>query len=219
MTLQSAAGDSRPEPCAAGTGGAVSIDPLTADVVDIFEAIDLPVIVVNMDCVVARFNRAAATMLSLTPADIGHPFGHIQILANQPHLQTLCARVNAGGAPGRLEVRDGDKRFLVRIAAYPGSERPVLGAVLTFMNMTAFRASIEQAIYEREFTKAILNTVTEPLAVLDADLRMQTANRAFFTLFGISREETQGRRLTELKHHEWDTPGLWTAAEGVPVRQ
>ncbi len=100
--------------------------------------------------------------------------------------------------------------FLLRIAPYPKSDHQIGGTVLTLANVTAFRASIEQAIYEREYTKAILNTVSEPLVVLDADLRVQTANRAFYAMFRVSREETQGVPLSDLRNHEWDTPGLWT---------
>jgi PAS domain S-box-containing protein len=69
---------------------------------------------------------------------------------------------------------------------------------------------MEQAIYEREYTKAILNTVIGPLVVLDADLRVQTANRAFYAMFQVSREETQGVPLYDLGNHDWNTPRLWT---------
>ena len=75
--------------------------------------------------------------------------------------------------------------------------------------MTAFRASIEQAIHEREFTKAILNTVIEPLVVLDADLRVQTANRAFYALFKVSRDEAHGAPLDALPNQAWNAPELW----------
>jgi signal transduction histidine kinase/ActR/RegA family two-component response regulator len=75
-------------------------------------------------------------------------------------------------------------------------------------NVTAFRASIEQAIHEREFTKAILNTV-QPLVVLDASLRVQTANRAFYAMFQVSRDETQSVQLGALPRHAWKSPRLW----------
>ena len=55
--------------------------------------------------------------------------------------------------------------------------------MLTFTNVTAFRACIDQVIYERECAKAILNTVADPLAVLSADQRIQLGNRPFYTLF------------------------------------
>jgi PAS domain S-box-containing protein len=122
----------------------------------------------------------------------------------------VCAQVIADGAPFRREVRDGDRWFLLRIAPYTRSDRQIGGTVLTLTNVTAFRASTEQAIYEREYTKAILNTVIGPLVVLDADLRVETANRAFYAMFQVSREETQGVPLYDLGNHDWDTPRLWT---------
>ena len=65
------------------------------------------------------------------------------------------------------------------------------GTVITFTNVTAFRASIDQAIYEREYTKAILNAEADPLLVLSQELRLQTANRAFHQMFGVAREAMQ----------------------------
>ena len=128
-------------------------------------------------------------------------------------LNRICTRVIADGAPHRIETRDGDRCFLLRIAPYTGSDRQILGAVLTFTNVTAFRASIEQAIYEREYTKAILNTVVDPVVVLDAKLQVQTANRAFYDIFGVSRDETQGISIRKLGNNEWETSEVWESVE------
>ena len=87
--------------------------------------------------------------------------------------------------------------------------------MLTFTNVTAFRASIEQAIYEREYTKAILNTVVDPVVVLDAKLQVQTANRAFYTIFGVSRDETQGISIRKLGNNEWETSEVWESVEAT----
>ncbi len=103
--------------------------------------------------------------------------------------------------------------FLLRIAPYTGTNGLILGAVLTFTNVTAFRASIEQAIFEREYTKAILNTVVDPVVVLDAKLQVQTANRAFYSMFGLSRDETQGISIRKLGNNEWETSQVWESVE------
>ena len=124
-------------------------------------------------------------------------------------LEKLCAQVIADGVPCRREVRNGDRWFLLRIAPYTGGDDRIGGTVLTLTNVTAFRASVEQAIHEREFTKAILNTVIDPLVVLDADLRVQTANRAFYAMFKVSRDETHGVPLDALPNHSWNAPQLW----------
>ena len=78
------------------------------------------------------------------------------------------------------------------------------GTVLTFTNVTAFRASIDQAIYEREYTKAILNAGADPLVVLSQDLRLQTANRAFHQMFGVPREAMQNISLDSLGNGTFD---------------
>jgi PAS domain S-box-containing protein len=105
--------------------------------------------------------------------------------------------VVAGGAARRNDFTHGAKSFVVRIAPYTRGDHET-GTVLTFTNVTAFRASIDQAIYEREYTKTILNTIVDPIIVLSADLRVQTGNRAFYAMFGVSRDQTMGVALHEL---------------------
>ena len=163
------------------SGDGTTLGGITANEIGVLDAIDLPTIVISRECKVARINRAATTVLGLTASDLGCSLGNT--LAGVKDLNRICTRVITDGAPHRVETRDGDRYFLLRIAPYTGSDRQILGAVLTFTNITAFRASIEQAIFEREYTKAILNTVVDPVVVLDAKLQVQTANRAFYSIF------------------------------------
>src|ERR1700721_30148 len=131
---------------------------------DVLDAIDLPVIIVGRDGTVTSVNRAAMTVLGLTGSDIGRTAA--SVLAAAENVDALCAQVIAEGAPCRLEMRDGDRHFLLRIAPCSGGDRQIAGAVLTITNVTAFRASIDQAICERKYPKAILNTVIDPWGVL-----------------------------------------------------
>src|SRR5580692_8349312 len=176
----------------AGTvsGDATTLDGMTAIEIGLLDAVDVPIIVISRQCKVARINRAAMTVFGLKVSDLGCSLGNT--LAGVEDLNRICTRVITDGAPHRVETRDGDRRFLLRIAPYTRSNRQILGAVLTFTNVTAFRASIEQAIYEREYTKGILNTVVDPVIVLDTKLQVRTANKAFYTIFGVSRDQTQG---------------------------
>ena len=170
----------------------------TTDLIGILDTVDVPIVVVRPDFAIAFFNKAAADVLGLSSLDIGRPCGDVSVLAGLPRLEERCSQVIASGVDSRVDFREGDKSFVVRMSPYTSGAREVCGTVLTFTNVTAFRASIDQAIYERECTKAILNTVAEPLVVLSADLRIQSGNRAFYTLFGVSRDETQGIPLYDL---------------------
>lgn len=185
---------------------------VTTGIFSIFDTIDLPIIVIGCDCIVVRFNRAATAVLGIKQADIGRSPG--EILAGVLDLDKLCRQVIADGIESRREIRDGDRRFLLRIAPYNRPDRPI-GAVLTVTNVTALRASLDQAIYEREYTKAILNTLIEPLVVLDSNLRIQTANQAFYEMFRCSRDDTRDVPLYNLGAGGWKASALWESLRAV----
>jgi PAS domain S-box-containing protein len=189
--------------------------PLTVpgDPISPLDAVDLPIVLINRDCKITSINRSASTVLGLTAADVGNSIGHS--LASVKDLDRICARVITDGAPHRIESRDRDRCFLVRIAPCSGKDRQISGAALAFTNITAFRASIDQAIYEREYTKAILNTVIDPLVVLDTKLQIQTANRAFYALFGLSRNETNGVSIRKLGNSNWQNSEAWKSVEAT----
>jgi PAS domain S-box-containing protein len=196
-------------------GDAADPDLFSAEIVGVLDTLDLPIIVVRRDSTVVRFNRAAADVLALSASDIGRLTYDSGALKDVKELEKLCEQVFDERAPCRREIRTGDRRFVLRLAPYVGANGQMEYAVLTCTNVTAFRESIEQAIYEREYTKAILNTVSEPLTVLDADLRVQTANRAFYEMIGVSREETHGVPLGNLGKVQWEDSGLWASLRGV----
>jgi two-component sensor histidine kinase len=68
---------------------------------------------------------------------------------------------------------------------------------------------------ERALAQAIVDTVREPLLVLDKDLRVIAASRSFYRTFLLNRHETIGRLLYDLGTGEWAIPELRTALGGV----
>lgn len=190
-------------------------DTVDTDMLGVFDTIDAPIIVVARDGTVTRFNRAGADVLGLTVSDVGRRAGDISALAKVQDIDQICAQVMIDGLPIRRDIRNGDRWFLLYAVSFTGTDGRVRGAVLTFTNVTAFRASLGQAIYEREFTKTILNAVMDPLVVLDEDLRIQTANRAFYHWFGVSREQLQGVLLRNLGDRDWRTSTVWSSLNAV----
>jgi two-component system CheB/CheR fusion protein len=144
------------------------------DLAGVLDAVDVPIVVIGLDCTIVSFNGAASTTFKLQSSDIGRRAS--EALTVLPDLDRCCTEVIATGLRDRREARMGDRFFLIRIAPFHATDRQIRGVVITLTNVTAFRASIEQAIYEREYTKAILNTIAEPLVVLDDTLKVQTAN-------------------------------------------
>jgi PAS domain S-box-containing protein len=60
----------------------------------------------------------------------------------------------------------------------------------------------------RAIIEAVFDTVAEALLVLDEQLRVVAANRAFYATFRVEREHTEKRPIAELGDGQWNTPEL-----------
>jgi two-component system, chemotaxis family, CheB/CheR fusion protein len=66
----------------------------------------------------------------------------------------------------------------------------------------------EQLTVARNYSEAIVSTIREPLIVLDATMRVKTANLAFYNYFGLLESETEGMSLFDLGYKDWNKPEL-----------
>jgi len=66
----------------------------------------------------------------------------------------------------------------------------------------------ESATGARDFAADIIDTVREPLLVLDKDLRVISASRSFYRSFKVKPAETLGQHIYALGNKQWDIPEL-----------
>ena len=175
---------------------------------ELIDCIELPVLVVDRNLTLVSFNPAAAKLLALTGSDRGRQLRSIQMLAGVKNLPDLCEHVIASGSSHRVEIGDGaGSWFSLNIGCHKANQN-INGAVLTLTNVTAFRESLERAIEEREYTKAVINTIADALVIVDQDLRIQAANQAFYALLQTSREQSLGAAFDQLGSGDWNIPEL-----------
>src|ERR1700688_492297 len=67
----------------------------------------------------------------------------------------------------------------------------------------------------QDYALNIVDTVREPLLILDATLRVRSANRAFYQTFHVCAEETVDQLIYELGNGQWDIPDLRRLLEDV----
>ncbi len=66
-----------------------------------------------------------------------------------------------------------------------------------------------------KYAESIVETVHEPLVVLDANLRVISANRSFYQTFKVTAEETERQLIYKLGNHQWDIPKLRELLEDI----
>ncbi len=74
------------------------------------------------------------------------------------------------------------------------------------------------ADHRRTLDEAIVDTVREPLVVLDGNLRVVAASRSFYLTFGATRQDTEGHPLYELGNGQWNIPALRQLLEEIIPR-
>ena len=105
--------------------------------------------------------------------------------------------------------KDGSERAIDDSAApIRDASGGVIGVVLVFHDITE-RRRIERAVQDAlEYAENIVETVREPMLVLDGQLRVRTANPSFYRTFQVVEGETEGRLLYDLGNRQWDIPAL-----------
>jgi PAS domain-containing protein len=56
--------------------------------------------------------------------------------------------------------------------------------------------------------EAIVETIGQPLVILTGDLKIQSANRAFYKTFRVEPAGTEGQMIYDLGNRQWDIPDL-----------
>jgi PAS domain S-box-containing protein len=85
--------------------------------------------------------------------------------------------------------------------------------------LEALEAEHKQVEQEtREYAESIVDTVREGLVVLDANLRVISANRSFYETFKVKPGETEGQRLYDLGNRQWDILKLRELLEEILPR-
>jgi len=113
-----------------------------------------------------------------------------------------------------LEIRERQltaprgRSYQMRILPYRTVSNTIEGVVMTFLDITTIREAEGRAVAAQTYAENIVETVRQPLVVLDADLRVQSANKAFFEIFRLFEDVTVGHLFYELGGRQWDIPEL-----------
>lgn len=87
--------------------------------------------------------------------------------------------------------------------------------LLAIEDVSEERAARAESKRTWRLTQSIVDTIRDPLVVLEADMTIVIASKAFLTMFETTEAETRGRRVSDLGQHQWDVPALRGLMEKV----
>ena len=169
---------------------------------------------------IQRFTPATTQIINLIQSDVGRPVSDLgPRLARYDTLIEDTRAVLDTLIPKEIQVQTPEGRwYLMRIQPYRTLENVIEGAVLTFDEITKQKELQEQfrtSQMARDFAENVVDTVHEPLLVLDANLKIISASRSFYGFFRVTPEEAIGRQLYDLGDGQWNIPELRTLLEEI----
>jgi two-component system CheB/CheR fusion protein len=189
---------------------------INSDLVNLLGSVQIAIVMVAGDLRIRRFTPMAEKVLNLIPSDIGRPISDIKPNIDCPDLEKLITEAVDSVNTLEREVRDRNGNwFALRIRPYKNVENRIDGAVLALFDIDTVRRKELEAREAMEYADAIIETLRQPLLVLDSDLRVRRGNRAFYQTFGVSHSQTQDRLLYELGDGQWNIPVLRTELENT----
>ncbi|MGZ8252096.1 MAG: chemotaxis protein CheB [Methylophilaceae bacterium] len=179
------------------------------DMKNLLDNTNIGTVFLDEHMVIRRFTREAIKIYRLVASDVGRPLADIKSNLEGEDLLAKAQSVLETLVPFEMEVQtQSDEWYLMRIQPYRTLDNVIEGVVLTFTDISK-RIEAETAVQlARELAENIVDTVREPLLVLDGDLQVVSANRAFYQYFQVTVADTVGRKIYDLGNSQWDIPSL-----------
>jgi two-component system CheB/CheR fusion protein len=190
------------------------------DMKNLLDNISVGTIFLDEQLRIRRFTRDAASVYRLVASDVGRPLADIKS-DFAADLNTEARGVLDTLLPWQCELQSSRGAwYLARIQPYRTLENVIEGVVLTFTDISE-RVVAESALREQRamaLAGSIVNTLREPLLVLDEAQRVIFASSAFYREFQVRAEDTVGQRVFDLGDRQWDIPALRELLESILPR-
>jgi two-component system CheB/CheR fusion protein len=182
---------------------------ISDDFQNLLSSIHIPILMLEGDLRIRRFTPTATPLFNLITSDIGRPLSNINHQLKIDDLEQRIRHVIDTLDQTSQEVQDQEGRWYdLRIRPYRTLDNRIDGAVVVLVDIDTLKRQAEALTQARDYANAIVQTVREALVVLDANLRVVTANNQFYRMFQVSPGDTEQRSIFELGNGQWDIPQL-----------
>ena len=193
----------------------IELGDVSDDLKNLLMGNDIATVFLDTKMRIKWFTPAIHRVFSLIEDDIGRPIASFaQKFSGGNLLEKAKAALN-DLVTSEDDVGTDDRCYRMRVSPYRTHDNRIAGAVATFVDITDLKRTYSEMAAEKEFSTAIIETVRDPLLVLDSELRVQTVNGAFCRMFGVKSADAIGALVYELNQGIWDSPQLRTLLEDM----
>jgi two-component system CheB/CheR fusion protein len=179
----------------------------TADLHNILNSSKIAILFLDGQLRIRFFTPDAAPLFSLIATDLGRPLADLAIRFIGVDLLADARSVLTNVTPIQREIKSGSGLwYLCSIAPYRTETDRFDGVVINLADISDLKAGEERLLSARAYTSAVIDTIREPMVVLDGELRIEAASESFYGLFGGNLAENTGLPLLGVDTYHLDTP-------------
>jgi PAS domain S-box-containing protein len=154
--------------------------------------------------------------IALTNVDIGRPLSDVISKFTDPTLEEDARAALLTGTPSVREIQGAADSWYVRsVLPYRTTANEIRGAVVTFTDVTALKQAELASASARKYAETIVDIAREPLAVIDANMRVESMNSAFSAAMNLRPDRATGQKLQDLDQPLLAHPSLIELMERV----
>ena len=189
---------------------------LSADLQNLMTATDIATLFLDRELRIVRFTPAVTRLFNVRQSDRGRPLSDLTHRLGYTHLADDALLVLDRLVPVEREIKsESGHWYLTRVLPYRSAEDRIVGVVLTFVDISD-RKRAEVELHEAKvFAESIVETLHEPLLVLNPDFTVQSVNAAFLEHFQAEPARTIGYKFFDLGNGQWNIPALRELLEHV----
>lgn len=193
---------------------------LNNDLVNILSSIQLPILIVGTDLRIGRFTPMAEPIFNLIATDIGRSFSNLRHNLDLPDLDRYILQTIATLTIYQQEIQDlSGHWYRLTIRPYKTQDDRIVGATIVLADVDALKRHQQENQAARDYAAAIVETVPDPLVVIDGDLRVVSANGVFYQMFQLDPPQVEGQEIDTLADGCWQIPGLRSRLEALRQEQ
>lgn len=196
---------------------------MNGDMRNLLNSVEVATVFLDNNLNIKRFTPQISKIMNLLPSDIGRPISDISTYLRDGDLDDKARNVLEDLNSTTQEVQTNDGRwYLIRIIPYRTLDSRIDGVVITFIDIDSQKRAQKELVTlsselkgNLQFIEAIVNTIGQPILVLDKDLNVMMANHAFSDAFQVNWADTKDKKIYELGNEQWNIPRLRELLENI----
>ncbi|MBN2591827.1 MAG: PAS domain-containing protein [Sedimentisphaerales bacterium] len=172
------------------------------DLNNLLASTNIATVFLDTELKIKRFTPESRNLFKFIESDTGRPLDNIVNKLEYVNLEADMEKVLKTLEKIECEVQTKDGLWLlVKIAPYRTTENVIDGVVITIFDISKEKEA-------QRYAESIFEMVRQPMLVLDKELKVLSANRAFYRTFAAKSQETEGKFIYDIGNGQWDIPKL-----------